>query len=111
MIRPDAVIAVDSLAARSAARLGRTVQLSDTGIFPGSGIGNPRGEITEKTVGVPVIAIGVPTGIDARLLVDNSSEILSGEAMFVSPKEINGIVKNAARIISGRINQAFGIEI
>ena len=111
MILPDAVIAVDSLAARSSARLGRTVQLSDTGIFPGSGIGNPRGEITKKTVGLPVIAIGVPTVIDARLLVGESSEMLSGEAMFVSPKEINGIVKSAARIISGGINQAFGIEI
>ena len=109
-MRPDAIIAIDALSARSPARLGRTVQLSDTGIFPGTGVGNPRGAITKETVGVPVIAIGVPTVIDARLLSGERYD-LSGEAMFVSPKEINGIVRAAARIISGGINQAFGIEI
>lgn len=109
MIHPDAVIAIDSLAARSEKRLGRTIQLSDTGIFPGSGIGNPRGAVTEKTVGAPVIAIGVPTVIDARLFCSEGR--LRGEAMFVSPKEINGIVRSAARIISGGINQAFGITV
>lgn len=109
-IHPDAVIAIDALSARSPARLGRTIQLSDTGIFPGSGIGNPRGAITKETVGAPVIAIGVPTVIDARRLSGDECEF-SGEAMFVSPKEINGIVNAAARIISGGINQAFGIEI
>ena len=106
----DAVIAVDSLAARSPARLGRTVQLSDTGIFPGSGIGNSRSGITKETVGAPVIAIGVPTVIDARLLAGDRCD-LRGERMFVSPKEINGIVGAAARIIAGGINQAFGIEL
>lgn len=109
-IRPDAVIAIDALSARSPSRLGRTIQLSDTGIFPGSGIGNPRGAITKETVGAPVIAIGVPTVIDARRLSGDECD-LRGEAMFVSPKEINGIVNAAARIISGGINQAFGIEI
>ena len=109
-IRPDAVIAIDALSARSPSRLGRTIQLSDTGIFPGSGIGNQRGAITKETVGAPVIAIGVPTVIDARRLSGDECD-LSGEAMFVSPKEINGIVNAAARIISGGINQAFGIEI
>lgn len=108
-IRPDAIIAIDALSARSPARLGRTVQLSDTGIFPGSGIGNPRSAITKETVGAPVIAIGVPTVIDARLLSGDKCDT-SSEAMFVSPKEINGIVRAAARIISGGINQAFGIE-
>ena len=108
LVRPDAIIAIDSLAARSEERLGRTVQLSDTGIFPGSGIGNPRGAINEKTVGAPVIAIGVPTVIDARLFAGDAD--VRGEAMFVSPKEINGIVKAAAKIISGGINQAFGID-
>ena len=109
-IHPDAVIAIDALSARSPSRLGRTIQLSDTGIFPGSGIGNPRGAITKETVGAPVIAIGVPTVIDARRLSGDECD-LRGEAMFVSPKEINGIVNAAARIISGGINQAFGIEI
>ena len=109
LIHPDAVIAIDSLAARSEERLGRTVQLSDTGIFPGSGIGNQRGSITKNTVGAPVIAIGVPTVIDARRFCSASE--MRGEAMFVSPKEINGIVKAAAKIISGGINQAFGISL
>ena len=85
------------------------MQLSDTGIFPGSGIGNPRGAITKETVGAPVIAIGVPTVIDARHFC--GVDEVRGEAMFVSPKEINGIVKAAAKIISGGINQAFGIIV
>ena len=68
------------------------------------------GAITKETVGAPVIAIGVPTVIDARRLSGDECD-LRGEAMFVSPKEINGIVNAAARIISGGINQAFGIEI
>lgn len=106
---PNAVIAIDALCARSPSRLGRTVQLSDTGIFPGSGIGNPRGAITKETVGVPVIAIGVPTVIDARAFSGRDATADS-EALFVSPKEINGIVKAAARMISGGINQAFGID-
>lgn len=108
--RFDAIIAIDSLAARSSERLGRTVQLSDTGIFPGAGIGNQRGKITKETVGAPVIAIGVPTVIDARLLAGDRCD-LRGGTMFVSPKEINGIVGAAARIISSGINQAFGIEL
>ena len=110
LIKPSALLAVDALAAGSAQRLGRTIQFSDTGIFPGSGLGNPRGAITKETVGAPVIAIGVPTVIDARLL-SGDSNILGGEAMFVSPKEINGIVKSAAKIIADGINQAFGISL
>ena len=108
IIKPDAVIAVDSLAARSPQRLGRTLQLSDTGIFPGSGIGNHRAELTKKTVGAPVIAIGVPTVIDARLLAGDSA-FSQSEEMFVSPKEIDAIVRASAQIIAEGINQAFGI--
>ncbi len=111
LVKPDAVIAVDALAARSARRLGRTVQLSDTGIFPGSGIGRTIGALTKETVGAPVIAIGVPTVIDARFLSgDDSEELLGGESMFVSPKEIDSIVRAAAQIIADGINQAFGIR-
>jgi len=110
LIKPDAMIAIDALASKSGQRLGRTVQISDTGIFPGSGIGNHRGAITKETVGTPVIAIGVPTVIDARLLASEEAA-LGGEAMFVSPKEINGIAASAARIIADGINQAFGISL
>lgn len=106
--QPSVVIAIDALASGSVQRLGRTVQISDTGIFPGAGLGNPSGAITKETVGAPVIAIGVPTVIDARLLSDDR-RIPKDEALFVSPKEINGIVNAAAKIIGGGINQAFGI--
>jgi spore protease len=107
-IEPDAIIAVDALASASPSRLGTTVQISDTGIFPGSGIGASHGEVTVKTTGVPVIAIGVPTVINARAFAHGygDSEL---ESMFVSPKEIDGIASAASRIISIGINQAFGI--
>lgn len=107
LIRPDAVIAIDSLAARDASRLGSTVQICNTGISPGSGIGNPRLAIGIETVGVPVIAIGVPTVIDTRVLCCDGD--CAAAPMFVSPKEINEIASSAARIIGGGINRALGI--
>ena len=107
LIRPDAVIAIDALASRSAERLGSTVQICNTGISPGSGIGNPRLSISIETVGVPVIAVGVPTVIDSRVLC--CSEKFSSPPMFVSPKEINDIVGYSSNIIAAGINRAFGI--
>lgn len=74
--RPDLVIAVDALAARSSKRLNRTIQIADTGIHPGSGVGNNRNAINRETVGVPVIAIGVPTVVDAATIVSDSMENL-----------------------------------
>lgn len=71
-ICPDLVIAVDALAARSMARVNTTVQLCDTGIAPGAGVGNKRKELSRKTLGVPVIAIGVPTVIDAATIAADS---------------------------------------
>ena len=116
-IRPDAVIAIDALASRAAARLGTTVQMTDTGIYPGSGLGNSRTPLNRETLGVPVIAIGVPTVIDSRMFwVDAQSESrgigdarLAGPTMFVSPREIGEIVETAAVIIGGGITQALGI--
>lgn len=111
-VMPDVIIAIDSIATRSAERLGATVQISDTGLFPGSGIGNHRSAMTEDTLGVPVIAIGVPTVIDSRVFArgdDYEGEIV-GEAMLVSPREIDEITDVAARIIGGAVNQAFGIS-
>lgn len=107
-LEPDVIFAVDALASRSPNRLGRTVQISDTGIFPGSGVGNARQAISRESIGVPVIAIGVPTVMDSRHF--SSDGILTGEPMFVSPREIDGIVSVGARIIGGAINQAFGLE-
>lgn len=112
---PDAVIVIDALASRAVERLGTTVQICNTGVAPGSGLGNPRQEISIDTVGVPVIAVGVPTIIDSRMFYYNpNNEKLplrpeSYPSMFVSPKEINEIVDAAALIIGGGINQAFGI--
>lgn len=116
IIKPDAVIAIDALASRSAQRLGRTIQICDTGIAPGSGIGNPRVSLGIETLGVPVIAIGIPTVIDSRLLCrdcnngDYSFE-KSDEPMFVAQKEIDDVIKSAAEIIGGGINMAFGIFV
>lgn len=73
---PDFIIAIDALAARSSKRLNRTIQIADTGINPGSGVGNHRNAITEETVGVPVIAIGVPTVVDAATIVNDTMENL-----------------------------------
>ena len=115
IMKPDVVFAVDALASRSPSRLGTTVQISNTGIFPGSGIGNGRRAISRETVGVPVISIGIPTVIDSRMFwydAGGRTEVSrehAREAMFVSPKEINEIVKAGAKIISGGINQAFGL--
>lgn len=73
---PDMIIAVDALAARSSRRLNRTIQIADTGINPGSGVGNHRNAITRETVGIPVIAIGVPTVVDAATIVNDTMENL-----------------------------------
>ena len=107
LIRPDAVIAIDSLCARSPKRLGASIQISNTGISPGSGIGNPKLSLGIETLGVPVIAVGVPTVIDSRMLCGEAASAC--EPMMVCPKEINEIVSVAAEIIGKAINQAFGI--
>ena len=115
VLGPDAVIVIDALASRAVERLGATVQICNTGISPGSGLGNPRQAISIDTVGVPVIAVGVPTVIDSRMFSYNPggertiARPESYPSMLVSPKEINEIVSAAAKIIGGGINQAFGI--
>lgn len=107
IIKPDAVIAIDALATRDTKRLGSTVQICNTGISPGSGLGNTQLAIGIETVGVPVIAIGVPTVIDTRVLCEKAD--FTSPPMFVSPKEINDIVSSAGKIIGGGINRALGI--
>lgn len=77
--KPDIVIAVDALAARNSRRLNRTIQIADTGINPGSGVGNHRNAITKESVGVPVLAIGVPTVVDAATIVNDAMETLVKE--------------------------------
>jgi spore protease len=73
-IKPDLVIAIDALAARKISRINTTIQMSDTGISPGSGVGNTRMALNEQTLGVPVIAIGVPTVVDAATMVNDTMD-------------------------------------
>lgn len=87
--KPDFVIAIDALAARSSKRLNRTIQIADTGINPGSGVGNHRNAITQETVGVPVIAIGVPTVVDAATIVNDTMENLI--AALESSETLRGV--------------------
>ena len=110
-IKPTVIFAIDSLASRSSDRLGNTVQVSNTGIIPGTGVGHSEGKLDEATLGVPVIAIGVPTVISSCSLTRELGIGCSKyeKSFFLSPKGINRIVKNGAEIIGGGINQAFGI--
>ena len=78
-VKPDYLIVVDALAARSVRRLGRTIQITDTGIYPGSGVGNHRYSITKETTGIPVIAIGIPTVVEAATIVYDSMSALIDE--------------------------------
>lgn len=110
-IRPAAVIVIDALAARSLERLGCTVQLCDTGIAPGSGVGNNRQPLNKTMLGIPVIGIGVPTVVDAATLVQAyleepmASPASHGQPpMMVTPREIDIVIGRAARLIAMSIN-------
>ena len=111
-LKPQRVIAVDALAARGLDRLCRTVQITDTGITPGSGVGNSRSAINREVLGVPVIAIGVPTVVDIRsLLADMGDAKLSENTenlneMIVTPRNIDSEVACASRIVAYSINLA-----
>lgn len=100
-IRPAAVIVIDALAARETQHLGRTVQLCDTGISPGAGVGNDRPAINEKSLGVPVIGIGVPTVIDARTMWEKAENDL-----MVTPREIDMLIDRASKLIACAVNLA-----
>lgn len=110
-VSPAAVITVDALASRRLSRLGCTVQLCDTGITPGSGVGNARAEISRDTMGVPVISIGVPTVVDAATLaydLTGTSGRLEkdGEKMMVTPREIDLIIERSSKLVATAINSA-----
>ena len=124
-IKPAAVVAVDALASMSLSRLGTTIQISDTGISPGSGVGNTRKELSKDTLGIDCIAIGVPTVVDAATLAmdlmgeeekplneDTRKKIEPrGASMMVTPREIDTLIKRAARIISRALNHALQPQI
>lgn len=110
--RPDLLIVIDALAARSTRRLGRTVQVTDTGIQPGSGVGNHRGSLTKESLGIPVIAIGVPTVVEAAAIVydaqgncEKMPPHLNG--MFVTPKNIDEMIKQLSFTLSEALNMVF----
>ena len=127
--KPDVVIAVDALAARSIRRLNRTIQITDTGIHPGSGVGNHRNGLTEENLQVKVIGIGVPTVVDAATIVHDSmahlldaleeseqkeflDEMITPNlySMFVTPKDVDETVKYLSYTISEGLNIAFSEE-
>ncbi len=137
-VQPSYVIAIDALASRSIHRIGSTIQMTDTGIHPGSGVGNKRVGITTETLGVPVIAVGVPTVVYARTIawdvLDALDERLANDRrglhvfsnmhpderrqviddvltptlgdLMVTPKEIDLLINEVARIIAGGLNVA-----
>ena len=100
-LKPDAVIVIDALAGSDAGRLCRTVQVSDAGISPGSGVGNDRQEISASVLGVPVVSVGMPTVIDAGIF---GGAPLAG--MFVTPRGIDSLVRSGARLIGYAIDLA-----
>ena len=114
VVHPVAVVVVDALAARSVARLGCTVQLCDTGIAPGSGVGNNRQPLNAETLGVPVIGMGVPTVVDAATIAREFSDrgeeapdlTPRGAQMMVTPREVDVMIHRAARLVAMAINGA-----
>lgn len=141
-VKPDLVIVIDALAARSLERISTTIQISDSGIQPGSGVGNRRMAISRESIGVPVIAVGVPTVVDAATVASDTLDMIISEferqarpdsefykmlktlnnqeryqlirevlypfvgELVVTPKEIDSLVENTARTLSGGLNLA-----
>lgn len=126
-VKPDLIIAIDSLASRRAARISTTIQLSDAGISPGSGVGNTRAGLNSASLGIPVIAIGVPLVVYASTISQDTIELIANETglhndesrlkelaeqviakhmgtMIVTPKDIDSIVGDMSKIIADAIN-------
>lgn len=127
---PDVLIVIDSLAARTLHRLNRTIQITDTGIHPGSGVGNHRNALTKESLGVPVIAIGIPTVVDAATIVWDALDDFSNKSdhsidlhmlqdsydntllkelnnMYVTGKDVDAIIKRLSYTISEALNMTF----
>ena len=101
LLKPELVIAVDALAGSDPDRLCRTIQVNSAGVAPGSGVGNDREELSLDYLGVPVVGIGVPTVIDSELFGSGSNT-----HMFVTPRNIDSLVRSAARLIGYGIDLA-----
>lgn len=130
--KPDVLIVVDALAARSTKRLNRTIQITNTGIQPGSGVGNHRNALTKESLGVPVIAIGIPTVVDsATIVMDAMEKLLEGEEnvdavkymsrqqppfpelnnMYMTGKDIDAVIKRISFTVSEGINIAMEMRM
>ncbi len=113
-VKPDLIIVVDALAARSIHRLNRTIQITDTGIWPGSGVGNHRHPLSKESLGVPVVAIGVPTVVDAATVARDASKIKDEFAelknMYLAGKDIDAVIRRVSFTISEGINIALSFE-
>jgi len=127
--KPDVVVVIDALAARSTKRLNRTIQITNTGIHPGSGVGNHRNAVTEESLGVPVVAIGVPTVVDAATIVNDAidkavkeggkdhlslkEDMMNGlgelRNMYVTGKDVDFEIKQISHIVCDAINGALDI--
>ena len=125
-VQPDAVIAIDALAARSSSRIASTIQIADTGITPGSGVGNHQKALDERTLGVPVIAVGVPLVVYASTIASDAlcalgdgemeeeriaacvEQVVSERRgdMVVTPREVDALVERMAGVLADGINQA-----
>ncbi len=129
--KPELLIVVDALASRSIRRLNRTIQITDTGIQPGSGVGNHRNALTKESLGIPVIAIGVPTVVDAATIVNDALERLTKECadidsniklgeysqtlselsnMYVTGKDIDAVINRLGYTVSEGINIALELS-
>lgn len=121
-LKPKLIIAVDSLCSKNINRIGKSIQISDTGIVPGGGVGNRQEELSQKTLGIPVIGIGIPTVLDAATIVIdtlNACEVkvkedelvnkmkLNKFNFIVTPKEIDSLIENVSTIVSEGINMSF----
>lgn len=103
-VRPDCVLCIDALAAGAPERLCNTIQMTDTGIVPGSGVGNRRASFQKETLGVPVFSIGVPTVVDAASL--NAESGRTPETLIVTPRDIDAQVHFLSAVLSDAINLA-----
>ena len=102
LVQPDCVVAVDALASGELDRLCRNVQICDSGIAPGSGVGNDRAELNRESLGVPVIAVGVPTVIDAAAFCADES----AAGLFVTPRNIDELVRSVSKLVAYGLNLA-----
>lgn len=112
-ICPKAVIVIDAMAAKAYQRLGRTIQIADSGISPGAGVDNARKELSRATLGVPVISMGIPTVVDGGTLAcelfqmeDDSKVPEQARRLTVTPRDIDSIIERGAKYLSLAINAA-----